>query len=893
MESGPEFKADLDTEALEFFFNSVDEHFAILNADGSVRRANGAFRRFVAPAAGADNVLLTSYLTEECREKFNTQLATLKPMETIQELRLTMRIGWDIRLVQASLSKSSSNLFYFSAVDITHDAKLEKRRKETDSALEQLELLVGIGRWTISKTKAAFWSPGMFRMFGMEESSKPLSYSEYAQMLSKEDLKKLTEAFVGTQVGASSETVTCTFNCPDGQVRVMEFAGSPSFADDGSIDGVSGVALNKTNNINALKSAMQTETSAKALLDHTPIGIAIVDVVGKISLINPSLTLQLGKPEAHVLGNKIDQLWEETPDYLVESVSSALAGQTTELKRVQLVNRGGNQWVDWTCAPWQTQDGEICGAICIVKDVTREVERIRRTEASHKRMEYGLSLSSMMVWEIDLVNKTLEIEGDWKPFFKTKPTLSELSNSLFKSAHEDDKTRVSKLWKQHLCTGSPIQMSYRKDNAVGREIWVSVASRQESNESGRTVRMIGSMRDITVSQKADFLSSQVEHKIQLEHGRKAALVRNVGAAVLEQTQSMMDVSSMLQRTNISAEQASMLRLLNTSANAVYEAMQGVERFASLHASPFKTETSEFVPEKLVASCLERAKSDIDLKRIKVVYDHRVEMEQQYKGLPSTISDTIDIIIQEVIKSAPSNSSVVVEAEIDNSGEGLCLFSFGVKTSELDGLMPVEEMAKLQNDNYENLTLATINDYADKLKGEVYAKKQGGRTLQILIELPITQEFERTTNTSTNTRVCSQKGLSVLVAEDNPLNRRVLELLAIQLELDVSFVENGEEAVEAIKAKAYDAIIMDTQMPIMSGISAIRAIRNWEESQSHPSVPIIAAIPHMSFSKVREAMTAGADDCIAKPISQEDLLSHLSDLTGKGWELPATKIAANG
>ncbi|MFC7292176.1 PAS domain-containing protein [Hirschia litorea] len=893
MDSGPEFKADLDIEALEFFFNSVDEHFAILNADGSVRRANGAFRRFVAPAAGADNVLLTAYLAEECREKFNAQLANLKPMETVKELRLTMRIGWDVRLVQASISKSSSNLIYFSAVDITHEVRLEQRRKETDSALEQLELLVGIGRWTISKTKPTFWSPGMFRMLGMDENSKPLSYSEYAEMVSKEDLAKLSEAFVGSQVNASSQTVTCTINCPDGQARVLELAGSPNYADDGSVDGVSGVALNKTNNINALKSAMRTDTSAQTLLELAPMGIAIVDLAGKISLVNPALAKQLGKSETYVLGSKIAQLWDQTPERLHESVSSALSGQLIELKRVQLVNEGQVHWVDWTCAPWKTLEGEICGAICIIKDVTKEVERVRRTEASHKRMEYGLSLSSMMVWEIDLVNKTLEIEGDWKPFFKTKPNLSELSNSLFKSAHEDDKTRVSKLWKQHLCTGSPIQMSYRKDNAVGREIWVSVASRQELNDSGRAIRMIGSMRDITVSQKADFLSAQVEEKIQMKHGAKAALVRKVGVGVIKQAESMMELSTMLQRTGVNEEQASMLRLLKTSASAVAEAMQGVERFAALHAFPFKAETSEFIPNKLVAACVEKAKESAELKGVALESVNLSGMEDTYKGIPAAISETLDLILHEIIKSAPSQTRVIVEADIDNSGEGLCIFSLGVKIDGSEKLVSMDDLVELTNDHYENLMLATINDYVEKLKGDVFLQVDGENTLQILTEIPITQEFERTSSISKNTRVNNQKGLSVLVAEDNPLNRRVLELLAIQLELDVSFVENGEEALEAIKAKAFDAIIMDTQMPIMSGIAAIRAIRNWENSNSLEHVPIIAAIPHMSFAKVREAMTAGADDCIAKPISQEDLLSHLSDLTGKGWELPASKLVANG
>lgn len=889
MNGEPVFKTDLDREALEFFFNSVDHLFAILDSDGAVVLGNGAFRRFVAPAAAADTTNLSAYLTEECRDVFAKELSKLNPNETITELKLSMRIGWDIRLVKASISRSMTDGYFFSALDITNKARLDQRRKETDDALAQLELLVGIGRWTISKNKTAFWSPGMFRMFGLEEGSKPLTFAEYAQMMSPEDLKKLTEAFTEGKVVRSSTTVVCTFNCPDGQTRIIEFAGSPLHGEDGTVEGVSGVALNKTNSVKKIQSSIQTETSAKAFLEHAPMGIAIIDLEGKISLVNEALSNLLDVSELHLLGSNVVQLWENTPEEISKSVSDGLTGQTTELKHLKIPLENGNQWIDWTCAPWDGADGEICGAICVVKDVSQSVREKRSTEASLARMEYGLSLSSMMVWEIDLIKKSVQIEGDWKPFFKTKPTLAELSHSLFKLAHPDDKPRVTKAWKQHVCAGAPVHLSYRKENAVGREIWVSVASRQEADEDGKPLRMIGSMRDITVSQKADFLTEQVEDKLENKYRLKSSLIGEVGKTVSKQIDSLLDLTQSLQRTTLDKEQYSLLRLMNTSAEIAGNAVANIDRYVDIHAQNKQSKKVEFNIKSLVESCV--SSSSIESSIVEAVFSENAD--EKYNGAEEQISEALVLLIKEIQRLARTGEAVIVETEIDNSGEGLCILTFDVKFSK--PAMPYSDsiLIELDNAEQEGLSMAIIHDFVEKLKGTVFFEKDGERTTRILTEFPITQEFERNAPVGRTGPMGDKTGLKILVADDNPLNRRVLELLANQMGLDVSFVENGEEALNAIKDQHFDVVIMDTQMPIMSGISAIKSIRAWEKSNSYLPMPIIAAIPNMSFSKVREAMSVGANDCIAKPISQEDLVTHLSELDGGGWEVSSKKIAASG
>jgi CheY-like chemotaxis protein len=121
------------------------------------------------------------------------------------------------------------------------------------------------------------------------------------------------------------------------------------------------------------------------------------------------------------------------------------------------------------------------------------------------------------------------------------------------------------------------------------------------------------------------------------------------------------------------------------------------------------------------------------------------------------------------------------------------------------------------------------------------------------------------------------GMRVLLAEDHPTNRRVVELILGAAGVNLTSVENGVEAVNAFRASTFDLILMDIQMPLMDGLTATRTIRAVEQAEDLPPTPILVLSANAMVEHVNGSLAAGANGHIAKPIDAESLLRQVLDV----------------
>ncbi|TVY87070.1 Histidine protein kinase, partial [Lachnellula willkommii] len=119
-----------------------------------------------------------------------------------------------------------------------------------------------------------------------------------------------------------------------------------------------------------------------------------------------------------------------------------------------------------------------------------------------------------------------------------------------------------------------------------------------------------------------------------------------------------------------------------------------------------------------------------------------------------------------------------------------------------------------------------------------------------------------------------KSFDILLAEDNIVNQRLAVKILEKYHHVVTVVGNGQEALDAIKDKRYDVILMDVQMPIMGGFEATAKIREYERSLGSQRTPIIALTAHAMLGDREKCIQAQMDEYLSKPLKQNHLIQTI-------------------
>jgi signal transduction histidine kinase/CheY-like chemotaxis protein len=174
-----------------------------------------------------------------------------------------------------------------------------------------------------------------------------------------------------------------------------------------------------------------------------------------------------------------------------------------------------------------------------------------------------------------------------------------------------------------------------------------------------------------------------------------------------------------------------------------------------------------------------------------------------------------------------------------------------------------------------LGLAISRRLAGMMGGTLEATSTAGQGSTFRLTLPLVRSWARAAPTEDEAAEPSPvtlSGLRILAAEDHPVNQRVLELLLAPLGCELTFCDDGGRAVELARVEAFDAILMDMQMPVLDGVEATRRIK--ADGGPNATVPVIALTANaLEHHRVAWA-EVGVDLFVSKPIDPRQLVGCL-------------------
>ncbi|HVW36472.1 MAG TPA: response regulator, partial [Pirellulales bacterium] len=179
-----------------------------------------------------------------------------------------------------------------------------------------------------------------------------------------------------------------------------------------------------------------------------------------------------------------------------------------------------------------------------------------------------------------------------------------------------------------------------------------------------------------------------------------------------------------------------------------------------------------------------------------------------------------------------------------------------------------------------LGLAISRSIAQALGGEltVTSRLGGGSTFSVIIDAdtpsvdPSAEADQKApAGLAANQSAASLAARRILVVEDNPFNRKLIKLSLEQLGAEIELAENGQAGVDQALAGDFQLILMDMQMPVMDGHTAVKLLREKNYRQ-----PIVALTAHALDEERNKCLAAGCTDFLTKPIDMD----HLAAVVGK-------------
>ena len=193
-----------------------------------------------------------------------------------------------------------------------------------------------------------------------------------------------------------------------------------------------------------------------------------------------------------------------------------------------------------------------------------------------------------------------------------------------------------------------------------------------------------------------------------------------------------------------------------------------------------------------------------------------------------------------------------------------------------------------------LGMAITKGLVDLLGGEIIVKSEYGKgsTFIVIIEQLVSQkdisEIKRQESTSTIIPL-DASGKKVLVVDDNKINLKVAEKLLSEYKLDIELVNSGKDCIDKIlSGEKYDLIFLDIMMPKMKGPEVLRSLKNIIGFKT----PVIALTADIIAGMEEKYISKGFDDCLSKPIVEEELHCMIKKFLIKGNEIPLKKQNEN-
>ena len=416
------------------------------------------------------------------------------------------------------------------------------------------------------------------------------------------------------------------------------------------------------------------------------------------------------------------------------------------------------------------------------------------------------------------------------------------------------------------------------------------------------LRIQGIFRDLAAGEDAleRTMEALVRAKDQADSANiaKSQFLANMSHEIRTPLNGILGMAQVMARRELTPDQAERLTIIQASGQSLLTVLNDVLDFSKIEAGRLDIDNHEFD----LVDAMEVACSTFSPLASQKGIALKLEVEQAAKGMwlgdGARIRQVIANLVSNAVKFTRAGE-IVVHVEASGLGLKFSVRDTGMgipkdRISDLFQKFSQVDASTTRRFGGTGLGLAISRELVTLMGGRMTLESELGLGSIFTVELPLQPCSKSLISLiEAPTQDLGQTGspIRILAAEDNEANQVILSALLQPMNVVLTMVGNGREAVEALQRETFDLVLMDIQMPEMNGVEATSTIRAWEAQQGRTATPILALSANVMSHHILEYSKAGMNGTVAKPIEIGKMIASISAVIEGGEHAPPKSAAA--
>ncbi|WP_293900087.1 PAS domain-containing sensor histidine kinase [Phenylobacterium sp.] len=612
----------------------------------------------------------------------------------------------------------------------------------------------------------------------------------------------------------------------------------------------------------------------EAVLDAWPECARVLTPAGEIVHLNPAgvAMAEIGLDE--IRGMSWPLLWPpESRGPMQDAIAAAAKGRVGSFRGLCVTNTGRRLWLETVMSPVRDRGGEIVQLLAVSRDISSVMESEAFLDTLVRLLPNPILVKRARDGRYVLINRAAEeafglSSAEWvgRDAFELFP-----ANEAQGFADEDAEVIASRR----------MQVSEEEPITTRDGVRYFTTKKFATYDGDQPLHLVTLGEDVTERREAALALRSALAEAENANLAKSEFLANMSHEIRTPLNGIVAGADLLARANLDPKARELVEIIASSGATLERLLTDILDLARIEAGRVTLETTVFDMGDLIRSTAALARLQADEKGVALKMHVAAEVDRAFEGDPYRIRQVLLNLLSNAVKFT-QKGSVVLTAGAGPAGRvRLTVRDTGIgfkpeMKEQLFGRFHQADGSITRRFGGTGLGMTISRQLTELMGGVLDAEGHEGEGATFWFDLPLAPAQAIAGPEAPRLAEAPDRSLRVLLADDHPTNRKVVELMLDGL-AEVTSVVDGAEALAALAAGPFDVVLMDMQMPVMDGLEATRHIRRDEAARGAAATPVIMLTANALPEHVAASRAAGADRHLEKPITLAGLLDALNEV----------------